>query len=383
MTVYRPPHQLGSPDTTVPKFNYVPSSAGQANGAFNTSGHFLKFQVPKEIGTVYNTMLRLQVLNAQKDSATPPAPVNVAAPVTPFWIKSIEIRIDSQIIETLFPHDIHNETLGFLNYDQLGAVQQTVNASGSDYVSGRDLLPGLNYRYLPFNNCVTTARLYNKGFKKNLEFWVYFQDGVFGDKNVTLKECTLVVEEDIQTTAADNKAWLDAGNATLVYNTIVRQRQRTNVSRTAGSTDNVDLNAISGNSAGLIVYSNTGVQANGSNNAALTARFPIEELEITYKAGGKRTETLRGEWLQAYSWTDNVKTAFASVVPTYLIPFCADFRAAVENGANTGSIAFSNKSQCYVVLGKAAETRDENIIVTNYVYSQIVISDGDFTAVTQ
>lgn len=382
MTVYRPPHQLGSPDTTVPKFNYVPSQAGNLQGAFKTSGTYLKFKLPKDIGTVYNTSLRFLINNGAMNSASPPAPVSVAAPPTPHWVQSIEIHIGSETLETLFPQDIYNETLGFLNLDQLGAVQATLNASASDYASGTTLAPGLNYRYLPFNNCVTTARMYNKGIDEDIEFWVYFPDSLFGGDNaVNLADCVLVVEEDTHTTGRDDEAWQSAGKGTLVYNTVVRQRQQASITRTVSNDNTIDLTGLKGNSAGLIVYSNDGSKPSGSNAAALTTRYIIDTLELNNQLGNKRTETLRGEWLQAYAWTDNVQTPYASVVPTYLIPFCANFRAALENGANTGSIAFDSTDR--LKLGRAATSRVENVTITNYLYAQVIIAGGKFKAVSK
>jgi hypothetical protein len=368
MTVYRPPHQLGAPDTTVPKYNYVPSQAGNLQGAFQTSGTYLKFKLPKAIGTVYNTSLRFLINNGTSNA--------VPAPPTPHWVQSIEVHVGSATLETLYPQDIYNETLGFLNLDQLGAVRAAINASNSDYVSGDNLAVGQNYRYLPFNNCLPTARIYNKGIEEDIEYWVYFPESLFGgNANVILSDCQLIVEEDTHV-SGDEDRWKAASRSTLVYNTVIRQRQQTSVARISTGTNTIDLTGLKGNSAGLIVYANSGVKPTGSNAAALTARYSIDSLEVNNQLGNKRTETLRGEWLQSFSWTDNVQTPYASLQPTYLIPFCADFRGAVENGANSGSINFDSTDR--LVVGKAAVTRTENISITNYIYAQIIVSAGKY-----
>ena len=225
---------------------------------------------------------------------------------------------------------------------------------------------------------LTTARLYNKGIAEDVEFWVYFPESLFGgSQSVNLSDCQLIVEEDTHAGMDDNN-WSNAGKSTLVYNTIVRQRQNNSVARTSGNTNTIDLTGLKGNSAGIVVYSNDGAKPTGSNASALTARYAFDSLELQNQMGIKRTETLRGEWLIAYSWTGNIHTPFASSVPTYLIPFSADFRGAVEVGRNCGSISFDSTDR--LVLGSASASRTENVTITNYLYTQIIISGGKYTA---
>ena len=373
ITVFRPPHQIGECDSTVPKFNYVVAQAGNMSGAFTTSGINLKFKLPKAIGTVFATTLRFLVNNATAAA--------VAAPPSPHWVESIEISIGSNKIETLYPDDIYNETVGFLSLDELGAVRTTLNASASDYLSGASLPVGGSYVYLPFNSCLTTARIYNKGIKEDVEFQVNFPANLFAGAAVTLSDLVLVVEEDTHSNGDEDNKWNSASNQTLVYNTVVRQRQTVSIQRTSGNKQTIDLTSLKGNSAGIIVYSNTGAKPNGSNAAALTARYPIDTLELNNQMGNKRTEELRGEWLRAYAWTDNIRTSYANAVPTYLIPFSANFRQAVQEGRNCGSILFESSDR--LVLGAAAATRAENISITNYLYSQIVISGGKYFTTNQ
>lgn len=369
VTVYRPPHQLGSCDSTVPKYNYVSAEAGGSANAFKVSGANIKFKLSKEIGTVYNTALRF-LINNEGTTA-------VAAPPTPHWVKYIQVQIGNEILETLYPQDIYNETLGFLNLDELEASRETINASAADYRAGANLPVGESFRYMPFNNCISTARIYNAGLTDDVVFWIYFADSLFGtNANIKLSDCLLIVEEDTHVQGDDKTKWESASKGTLVYNTVVRQRQTETVDRTSSNKNTIKLNSLSGNSAGIVVYSNSGASPSATNAADLTTRNLIATLEVQNQMGNKITEELRGEWLQSYSWTDNVRTAFAAKVPTYLIPFSANFRRALEDGTNCGSKYFNSKDK--LVIGPASANRTETFTVTNYVYTQVIISDGKY-----
>jgi hypothetical protein len=268
-------------------------------GSFKTTSQTIKFTLPKTIGTVFKTSLRFQINNSTVDNAG--QPVRVPAPPTPFWVKEIEVHIGNDTLETIHAHDIYNETFGFLTLDELGATQASMNSRGLDYVSGADLPAGVCYRYLPFNNCLSTARLYNKGIAENVEFWVNMPSEFFaGSQTVNLTDLQLIVEEDTHVSGDDDKKWQDAGKSTLVYNTVLRQRQTNDVARSPGVESVVKMNGTKGNSAGLVIYSNDGSKATASNSK-LTARNPIYTLEIDYNGGDKRTQNLQGDWLTAYA----------------------------------------------------------------------------------
>jgi hypothetical protein len=228
-------------------------------------------------------------------------------------------------------------------------------------------------RYLPFNNCLTTARLYNNGLSEDVKFRIYFPNGLFTSADVKLTDLILEVEEDVGS-AEDDKKWKDASATTLAYNTVIRQRQQEGITRTIGNKNTIKLNGVNGSSAGIVVYSNSGEKPSPSNAAALTTRYPISELTILDSMSNKRTENLLGPYLRSYVWTEHIQTPYAATVATYLIPFSADFRRAVEAGKNCGSFKLDGTDQ--LLLSDATANRVESVTITNYCYATIVVSNN-------
>ena len=380
-TLFRPPHQNGACDSTVPKYHYVPPQAGSAQGAWRTSGHFLDFKIPNQIGTIYalNWRFLVNVVAEAPDASGVVAPTN--APPTPFWINQIEVSVGSTLIETIYSQDIYNETIGFLPIDQLTAQAEALSYHGVLSEDGRNvssdatLSAGDNTHYLPFNSALTTARLYAAGIAEDIKLRVYFPPGLFGSL-VTLSDLTLVVEEDIGS-SDDAAAWHESHKQGIVYNTLVRQRQSQMVSRVVGNSNTIDLTGLNGSSAGLLVYSGDG--ALPTKNTDLLVRYPIKEITLQDQMGNKKTEVLQATWLKSFVWPDHIGTYFAAQQEAYLIPFSADFRKAVEDGINCGAVKMDGTDR--LVIGPAVSTRVESVTITNYSYQSFVFVRGKLVSV--
>ena len=369
-SLFRPPHQNGACPSTVPKYHYVPPQAGSPSGAWQSSGHFLDYKIPNQIGTLYGLNWRFLVNNTHE--------ATVNAPVTPFWVSQIEITIGSTLIETIYPHEINNETIGFLPLDQLRAHVGVLNLSSSGYDGHEEIAEGSSTYYLPFKNCLTTARVYAAGVQEDIKIRVYFPPGLFSGLDIALSDLTLIVEEDAGS-GEDAAAWNESHKQGIVYNTLVRQRQSLTVSRVAGNQNTIDLTGLNGSSAGLIVYSNDGAQANPMTANSLVNRYNIDSLTLQDSMGNKKSEVLDGRWLTSFVWPAHVGTSFPEDVRTYLVPFSADFRKAVEEGTNCGQVKLDGTDR--LVLGPASSTRTENITITNYMYQSLVFSRGKLVSV--
>jgi len=383
--VFVPSHQQGSRPVVVPKITYVPPQAGSANGAWKTSGHFLDYELPNSIGVLCKTTLRFNVLKSSSAS--------LIVPPTPFWIQQVEISVGANLIETLYPNDIFNETVGFKSKDELDATNEVLYCNPDNYVAVDSALPtGSSYAYLPFNNCLTTARIFVAGVSETVKMRVYFPPNLFDypdTTEVSLSDATLIIEEDIgsHTDRSDNETAMKAG---IIYGTVVRQRQSSAITKTKDSDYRLELSGINGASAGLMVYVGPVISPGGyktvnsspvANNLSLTKRYPLDTLELDDRTGNKRTETLRGESLIAFTWWSAVGTSFPAHPNafTYLLPFSANFRDAVETGNYQGSLQ-TNGSDRLVIRGNltdsGAATETWNITITNYCYMGLVFSNG-------
>ena len=289
--IWKPPHQSEAVGVNLPKPHYLPPTAGNTVGAWKTSGTFLDYELPRDIGVVNGLNLRFEV-NCDVSGGQ-------LAPGTPHWIQQIEVSIGSQIVETLYPQDVWTETVGFLTKDDLDATNEVLLVNPTQYGTTDQKIPntgvygGNFFAYLPFNCCVTASRLYVAGISDPVKFRIYFPPNLFPtvtnpDNSVgqtTLASATLIIEEDYVTGQA-KESYERAHREGITYNTVVRQRQNQSVNRTAGSGNTIDLTGINGASAGLVVYAGPVVTPGGNtNNAALTTRYPIKTLELNDSMG--------------------------------------------------------------------------------------------------
>ena len=391
-----PPRQSVIPYSATPTIHYIPPRAGSATGAWTSTGVFLEYEIPKGVGVMNTTTLRFTVNNS--GSAVP-------TPSLCFWVSQVEVYIGSNLLETIYPEDIHNETVGFLSSEGLESQGQmlyepTVHAPSEPAVLA-NLPSGITYNYLPFNNCLTTAGLYCSGVKDQVVYRVYFPPNLFnGSSSISLADCTLVVSED-NGTVLDDKSWDGASEKGIVYSTVMRQRLNTSVTKNGNTDFTLDLNGLNGASAGFIIYAGPSVLPGGSityaspstpagatvpTNQLLATHYPIDFLELDNRMGNKRTEKLNGKMLTQMTWYEQTKTAFAKGYTIYLMPFCANFKDAVENG-NVQGYLYTDGTDRLVVSGSThvstALTDVWDITVTNYVYAGLVIKNGKLTAVAR
>jgi hypothetical protein len=239
----------------------------------------------------------------------------------------------------------------------------------------------------------------------DITYRVYFPANLFPSTFV-MTSCILEIHEDVPVDAIETQKLRDAHRSGMVYNTVVRQRQQTVVTKAdAASNINVDLTGIVGKSAGLVVYANVAVVPGSGNstnpvdgvandiatNQLLGWRFPITTLEIDDQMGNKRTEQLQGAAQQSFVWWDHVGTEFGNNTNyhTYLIPFASHFKSAVVEAANYGFLNFDGTDRLVLTApffktsGAAPPSESWVITITNYLYQQLVFNNNKLTTISK
>ena len=402
-----PFHQAGARPKYVPKISYLPTRSGDTSQVWKSSGVFLDYLLPKNVGILNNVRFRFQTNNSSTAFAVPP---------TCQWIQQIEIMIGTTIVETLFPNDLLTEVVGFMGTDETNAKNTELGIYTATQTYGYVTPPGSKYYYLPFNNALTCSRLYVSGVDDDITFRVYFPPNMF-PSTFTMTNCVLEINEDVPVDQMEVTKLRDAHRKGIVYNTVVRQRQQTTVTKSdAVSNMNIDLTGIVGKSAGLVVYANVAVVPGAGNlnnptgagstvvdgvttpaqvpaNQLLGWRLPIGTLEIDDQMGNKRTEQLQGLAQQSFVWWDQVGTEFANNVNynTYLIPFATHFKQTVEEGANYGFLNFDGTDRLVLTApffwtnSNPSPSGSESwvVTITNYVYNQLVFSGNKLTTISK
>ena len=87
-----PPAQSHTPPAYVNKVHYVPPNAGVTSSAWTSAGVFLDFEIPKGLGVLHSTSLRLDIQNTNTELYVHPSP---------FLVQQIEVYVGSQLLETL------------------------------------------------------------------------------------------------------------------------------------------------------------------------------------------------------------------------------------------------------------------------------------------
>lgn len=398
-----PAHQAAARPKYVPKVSYLPTRSGDASQVWRTSGVFLDFLLPKNVGILREVRLRFHVNNTDTDDQS--------VPPTCHWVQQIEVNIGTQTVETLYPNDLLTEVVGFMNTDETNAknTELAIDSGGGMYSSsntyGHGSRSGAHTYYLPFNNALTCSRLYVAGVDDDITFRVYFPANMF-PSTFKMTSCVLEIHEDLPVDALETQKLRAAHKSGMVYNTVVRQRQQTVLTKSdAASNMNVELTGIVGKSAGLVVYANVAVvpgtgnstnpedgTANGvPTNELLGWRFPITTLEINDQMGNKRTEQLQGAAQQSFVWYDHVGTEFGNNehYHTYLIPFASHFKSAVLEAANYGFLNFDGTDRLVLTApffktsGTAPTSESWVITITNYLYQQLVFNNNKLTTISK
>ena len=395
LTVAIPSHQAQLKAKNVPKISYLPIRSGNSNGVWRSSGTFLDFELPSNVGILKNVRLRFSVNNTDASAQ--------AVPPTPFWVDHIEVSIGTTQIESLYPNDIFNETVGFMSNDETYAKNEVLAVNSPTVPWGYQAPVGAGTYYLPFNNCLTTSRLYVAGCDKVVKYRVYFPPNMF-PSTFTMTSVLLEILEDVPVNNDETMRLSQAMRTGMVYNTVVRQRQQVSITKSdTNSNMTIDLTGITGKSAGLVVYANTSVvPASGTvtdptdpsgapvpANAQLGFRYNITTLELNDQMGRKRTEQLQGAAQNSFVWWDQVGTEFASndKGSTYLIPNANHFKTTVLEGHNTGFLSFDGTDRLVLtapfakVVGPPPSSESWVVTVTNYAYNQLVFQNNDLTQV--
>ena len=408
VSVSIPSHQAVERPKYVPKVSYLPTRSGDASQVWKTSGVFLDFLLPKNVGILNNLRLRFQTSNT--------AGAAQAVPPTCQWIQQIEVVVGTTTVETLFPNDLLTETVGFMGTDETNCKNTELAINTATATWGHTSPVGSSYYYLPFNHCLTCSRLYVAGVDDDITYRVYFPPSIF-PATFTMTSCVLEINEDVPVDMKEIQKLREAHRQGIVYNTVVRQRQQTTITKAdAVSNMNIDLTGIVGKSAGLVVYADVAVVPGTANvndpsgtgsavaggvttpgtipaNQLLGYRFPITTLEIDDQMGNKRTEQLKGAAQQSFVWWDHVGTEFANNTNynTYLIPFATNFKHTLEEAANYGYLNFDGTDRLVLTApffwksANAAPYTTESwvVTITNYVYNQLVFAGNKLSTVSK
>jgi hypothetical protein len=377
--IYRPAHQSQRLESSLPVYKYLTPQAGNIGGAWVTSGHFLDFQIPqRSVETLTSQMLRFNVANAENAALT--------SPPSPHYVEAIEVRIGTELVETIYPQDMFTETIGFKSLDELDSLNEVLKC-GTDYVtSAQTIAVGSSYVYLPFVCLLNACKLYIKTLDDLVSFRVYFPNEFWGSKSVTLSDVTLILEEAKSNDAATQA---DAHKSGITYGTIVRQHQTIQVARAEDDGEKqVDLTGINGHSAGLVIYANTGAKKayDGSTSKIndIVRRLPISEMTLLDQMGSKLTEKFQGDWMNSFVWLNQVGTPYPARTHgnTYLMPFAETFRYSVENGVHTGERKLTGNEKLLIGAydGDAATW---SLNVCNYRYVSLVFFDNKFVRIVR
>jgi hypothetical protein len=335
-------------------------------------------------------------------------------PSTPFWVDHIEVYVGSDLVETVWKHEIWNEELAWRSQQELSNVSVPAITGYSIYNSPTDgsfhatnpltsqSPPSANgYWFLNIPSCMRSAKPYIRGFQSRIKFRVYFPTTINTNplapsSSPSLNECILIVEEastDPMTIAELERAHK---SSTVDYTVVVRNRVQQTYSSgqlTSNTDGQIYLRGFKNKSAGVVVYATTTdafSQGTGSNQTTNT-RFFSPIYQLLDAQNNKITERLPVEWLEAYVFHDAVGSCsteqFTDAVKHQIIfPFSADFLTTVQKGCSYGGFRFTTLEQ--LVLGGTASTDPQcvqfasasgsNIVITacSYDYGHLTVSGG-------
>jgi hypothetical protein len=402
--VYKPAQQSCPPQEALPRYYYVQPLQNTPQ-AWNGASSYVDFEIPAQTGVMTEATLRFQLTGITS---------NHFLPSTPFWVDHIEVYIGSDLVETVWKHDIWNEEIAWRSQQELSNVAVPNTSNYSIYNSPTDgtfhatnpltvLSPpsANNYWFLNIPSCMRSAKPYVRGFQSRIKFRVYFPTTINTNPSSpstypTLNECILIVEEastDPLTIAELERAHK---SSTVDYTVIVRNRVQQTYSsgQLSSNTDaQIYLRGFKNKSAGVVVYATTTdafAQSTGSNQTTNT-RFFSPIYQLLDAQNNKITERLPVEWMENYIFHDAVGSCSTSQFATsvkdeVIFPFSADFDTTVYKGCSYGGFRFTTLEQ--LVLGgtgtsnaqcvQVASQSGSNIVITavSYDYGHITVSGG-------
>lgn len=412
--VYKPAQQSCPPQEALPRYYYV-QPLQNTPSAWQGAQTYADFEVPAQTGVMTEATLRFQLAFTNNGESVTAPPL----PATPFWVDHIEVYIGSDLIETVWKHDIWNEELAFRPYQSLGNVAvPEIGGAASSYASYNAQIDGampstdtlaLNssgnaYWFLNMPTCMRSAKPYVRGFQSRIRFRVYFPTslviGVAASwQTVSLNEVIMIVEE--AQTDAGTIAELERAHrqSTVDYTVLVRNRvQQTFASGQISSGNDIQiyLRGFKNKSAGVIVYNTSADAFNQGSSATMNERYEASVLQLLDAQNNKITERLAIEWLEGYVFPDATgsfsATQFDSTVRTTVIfPFSADFKTTIQKGCSYGGFRFTTLEQLVLNYkgawnsstgsavspqGIAGQTGTVVVTATSYDYAHITVSGG-------
>jgi len=366
-SIFKPSQQACEPKEARPRYYYVQPLQNTPN-AFAGASVYADYEIPANVGVMTEATLRFQ-LTFDSNAVIP------ALPSTPFWVDHVEVYLGSDLIETVWKHDIWNEEIAWRriqDLDLVGLDKPKADALGdsqpADYSSYNTLTDGTfvpaeipqnssgnNYWFLNLPTCLRSAKPYVKGFGSRIKFRVYFPTSLVLDAGAspTLNECILIVEE--AQTDASTLARLENAhrNATVDYTVLVRTRVQQTFAEgqiSAGNDISIYLRGFKNKSAGVVIYATSPDAFNQGSSASMNNRFEASIYQLLDAQNNKITERLPVEWLTTYTFPDCVDststTKFdASVRTQVILPFSSDFATTISKGCAYGGFRFTTLEQ--------------------------------------
>lgn len=412
--VYKPSQQACPPVEALPRYYYVQPLQNTPN-AWQGSQVYADYEVPANTGVMTEATLRFQ-LQFAGSGALP------ALPSTPFWVDHVEVYIGSDLVETVWKHDIYNEEIGFRSFQDLLNVAVAdptsltegysiyncgLNGTSTDPAT-QALAPivlnssGNDYWFLNIPSCMRSAKPYVRGFQSRIKFRVYFAntlDLTPGGQTVSLRETILIVEEastDPQTIAELERAHRQS---TVDYTVLTRNRvQQTYAPQqiSSGQDAQIYLRGFKNKSAGVVVIATDSSAFNQSSSTTMNDRYEAGIYQLLDAQNNKITERLPVEWLTSYVFADATGSASATqfnheVRTTVILPFSADFKTSITKGCAYGGFRFTTLEQLVlnysglwnsstgsgvVPQGIAGQAQSIIITATSYDYGHITVSGG-------
>jgi len=415
--VYKPAQQSCPPQEALPRYYYVQPLQNVPTNAYGGAQTYVDYEIPANTGVMTEATLRFNIVFGGEALPLP------QLPSTPFWVDHVEVYLGSDLIETVWKHDIWNEEIGFRSSQELGTVANAKDTMSGDnptiyWSAYNTCMDGTfpaspvkvdnsanGFWFLNLPTCLRSAKPYVRGFQSRLRFRVYFPTNLVLDANpslvqsLSLRECMLIVEE--AQTDASTIAELERAHrqSTVDYTVLVRSRVQQQYSPnqfTSGADMSIYLRGFKNKSAGIVIYASLGDAFAQSSASTMNDRLQSSIYQLLDAQNNKITERLPLEWLETYVFHDAVNSfspsQFGQDVSTMVIfPFSADFGTTIQKGCAYGGFRFTTLEQLILnsslpsgtvagdTLTPQALAQNSNsitITATTYDYGHITVSGG-------
>jgi hypothetical protein len=393
VAVHQPGWQACPSVDEKPTYSYVfPTNSTYTSAWGAGQGTYSEYRLTPEFGNVVDGFLRIGV------NFTGALPRPNLTPTT-CWVDHIETWCGSDLIETVYRTELHDELFAFrraqdasnlfFTHNLESNFTEVVDASGANVMTD-----GYFYLNLWEATCLKSWRPFVAGYTANIFIRVYWASSIVTDAvpaNVqvpSMYEATLIVEQAVMSKtefAAALAYHKNPGNA-MITNVVRRERvQSSAMAITANNTTQVVLQGMQGTYAGMLVYVVPASQTANiqSDNDILLNKGSLQYMQLLGAAGEKITEQLYTGTLSAESWPGDLDSNFpnvadATVNSLFLLPFSSAFQLSVNNGCDYGKRQFLGTEILYVNPGAAGTAIGASQIVTvvGYRCGSIAVSGG-------